>query len=151
MNELEKYKRWLQARGVETPSEVEVERFKKKARRRPYGSLLELILAVWLDSRGKCVGTQGWLKAQGLMDPSDDDLAYFGRKIKRAVLWRGSFVLLLAAAWVCLFWIERIPLRGVSAVTPFALIVCGLAVSLGTRLPKGKSTSRLKLPGMRRY
>jgi len=145
MDDLEKCRRWLRARGIENPSDGDVERFRRKAYTRPYGSLFELALAAWIDSLGKYGGTRGWLKAQGLLEPSNEDLTYFSRKIRRAVLWRGSFVLLLAASWVALFWVEAVPLRGLSAVTPFAVIVLGLGVSSGTRLPKKRQARLPKL------
>ncbi len=141
MDDLEKYRRWLRARGIDNASDDDIRRFKRKTQKRPYGSLLEFLLVAWLDSLGKYGGTKGWLKAQGLLDPSGEDLSYFSQKIRRAILWRGSFVLLLVIAWLSWFWLDRVPLRGLNGAMPFVFILGGLVTSAGTRLPKGGRVS----------
>jgi hypothetical protein len=104
MENLQKYREWLKARGLENPSREEIERFKKQTRKSPFGSALEFLYLAWMDRRRKYSGTRYWLAKQGLPNPSEEDLKYYGRKIRRAALWRTSVAFVLFLGWFIFLW-----------------------------------------------
>jgi hypothetical protein len=115
MQNLARYKEWLvRARGIHNPSDEQVIRFKREVERhRLYGSILELLLAVWLDSRGHYRGTREYLAFQGLQEPSDEDLIYFHRRITKALIWRAAIGLLVVGGWfVFASYMRMWPFRG---------------------------------------
>lgn len=136
MSDLLKYRDWLvQARGVESPSQAEVERFRDLVgRHRTYGTLFELFLALWMDRRSDHVGTRGYLRFQGLSKPSQEDLAYFHRRIARAAVWRAATVVVLAVAWSAFACATGIWWSVPNAVILSAILVGSLGVTCGKKL-----------------
>jgi hypothetical protein len=94
-----RYNEWLRVRCIENPSENELRLFEKKARSNPRSSLIEFLLYIWMDTKTEYAGTRRWLGLQGLLDPSPADLSYFRSKIRRAVVWRASLLVLLVIGW----------------------------------------------------
>jgi hypothetical protein len=142
VEDLEKYREWLRVRGVENASRDEARRLKEQACGSPYGSLLDFLLLVWIDSRGKYAGTRGWLRAQGLLEPSDEDLRYFSQKVKQAVLRRALVVLLVVIAWFAFAHVTGLKLAWYTIVMGISLAICGLGMSAGTRLAGNDRAAR---------
>ena len=134
MTEQERYISWLENRGVQSPSEADVARFAKQTRGSPYGTLLELLLAAGIDSRGVFGGTSGLLRARGLWEPSVEDLKCWSRAIRRAILWRCCAVLAVELAWFIFLALSGVWQLLFSALVPISILVCGLSVSAGTKL-----------------
>jgi hypothetical protein len=106
MDDLERHKEWLRARGIQNPSEDEARLFKKRMRRglQRRASVLEFLVFMWMNSRIKHSGTRSWLKHAGMQSPSEEDLTHFTRKMTRAVFWRVSIVLGFVLAWFVFLW-----------------------------------------------
>lgn len=145
VNNLEKYREWLRVRGVESSSDAEVKRFREQIHSRPFGCLLDFLLVIWIDSRGKYGGTKGWLKAQGLLEPSDKDLTYFSRRIRKSAIWRGLTILLLVIAWFVFVSLTGLRVAWIDIAVPIAILVCGLGVSAGTKLAGRDDVARARV------
>lgn len=74
------------------------------------GSILDFLVVVWLDRRADGGGTRDWLRSHGVLDPTKEELSYFGRRIRRALVLRGVVVAVLFAGLVAFFWYTRSPL-----------------------------------------
>jgi hypothetical protein len=145
MEELGRYREWLRARGIENPTEHQVQHFKKKTRTSLRGALLEFLTYIWMDSEREYSGTRRWLRLQGLQNPSQEDLNYFTKKIRKTVVWRGSVLVALIASWCGLFWFWGVQLRGLQAFVPITWAVCGLTASFGRKLPEGDRAGARRL------
>ena len=129
-----KYRTWLETRGVRNPSDADLDRFAKQTMGSPYGTLAELLLAAWVDSRGMFGGTRGLLRARGLWEPSEEDLRTWGRAIRRAIVRRGAAVLAAELAWFTFLALTGVWGILFSVFVPISILVCGLGVSAGTKL-----------------
>ena len=105
MNDLQRYRDWLiKARGKQNPSGEEVKQWKRKVERhRVYGSILDLFILIRRDTRGDYAGTRAYLAFQGLNNPSAEDLQYYHRKLRQALLRRGWIGVILAIIWLIIW------------------------------------------------
>lgn len=134
MKDADKYKLWLEVRGVTNPSDADLAQFAKQVRGSPYGTLMELLLAAWVDSRGMFGGTRGWLRGRGLWEPSEEDLQNRSGAIRRAVARRGSGLLAAELAWFIFLGLTGVWGALFTVLVPISILVCGLSVSAGTKL-----------------
>lgn len=128
------YREWLRSRGVDNPSEEEVRLFEKEASGNPRGSLLEFLVYIRMDSGVGYPGTRRWLARQGLSDPSPNDLGHFHKKIRSAMVWRGSLLVILVAGWFVFLWVAGLRLMGLNIVPPISGLAYGLTNAFGTKL-----------------
>lgn len=136
MSNLSVYKEWLmRSSGAENPSPEQVDEFKEMVRHhRLRATILELLLAVWMDARAEYVGAKAYLKFQGMNNPSREDLAYFHTRILHAAICRTAVLVIVAVGWFAFAWWMGMWWSVSNAVILSAILVCGLSVVSGTRL-----------------
>jgi hypothetical protein len=135
MQDLERYRRWLRARGIQDPTDDEVKMFQEKAKSDLRGSLVEFLVYMRMDAGMPQSGTRRWLGLQGVVDPSPEDLSYFRRKLRTTFAWRGSLVLALVVGWFIFLRFTGLRLSGLNIVPPISGFEYGITNAFGTKLP----------------
>jgi hypothetical protein len=131
---LHRHKDWLQARGIENPSEDDLRILRRKIKGSVRGSLVEFLLYIRMDGEQEYSGTRRWLGLRGFANPSEKDVKFFRRKIRKAFVYRGCLLSSLVLSYLVWYWVDQIPLRGLSLLVPVATFIYGSTNQFGAKL-----------------